>query len=169
LGSHDPEEVIMPGLRGEQDIIDAFKGLEYVPGSKRKRVDPTANAFKPTVTESTGWDENPIRKMLNGQETEVFTIGALAAALGKQIVTVRLWERKGFIPLAPYRLRSKTLNGKKTGGNRVYTRPLIEAAIDEFARRGLIGSARIEWSQHEDLTDALVRRWKELTQQKSQS
>ena len=97
----------------------------------------------------------------------MFTIGALAQALEKQIVTVRLWERKGYIPRAPYRLRAKTLKGQKTGGNRVYTRALIEATVDEFAKRGLLGTARVEWGQHEDLTEALVSRWKDITSTES--
>jgi hypothetical protein len=61
-------------------------------------------------------------------------------------------------------LRSKTLNGKKVLGNRVYTRKLIEIAVEEFARRRLLGSARVEWKKHEDLTEAIVRRWKEETE-----
>lgn len=155
----------MPGLRGDKDILDAFKDLEFIPGSRHKRVTNPSIAAK--KVESNGWDANPIMKTLGGKETEVFTIGALAVALDKQIVTVRLWERKGYIPLAPYRLRAKTLNGKKTGGNRVYTRALIESAVEEFDRRGLVGRSRIEWGQHEDLTETLVRRWKEITQQET--
>ena len=110
--------------------------------------------------ESNGWDEAPIKKVFKGEERELFTVGALAQALEKKIVTIRLWERKGYIPIAPFRLRSKQLNGEKVNGNRVYTRELVEIAIEEFARRGLLGSARVEWSRHSDLTDALVRRWK---------
>ena len=88
--------------------------------------------------------------------------------MDKSLVTVRLWERKGYIPRAPYRLRSKTVKGQKTGGNRVYTRALIESAVDEFSRRGLLGSARVEWNQHDDLTDALIKRWTTITQSESQ-
>jgi hypothetical protein len=158
----------MPGLRGDDEIEKAFADLEYIPGSKRKRREPDPKVSRRKVGETNGWDENPIIKTLGGKETEVFTIGALAQALEKQIVTVRLWERKGYIPRAPYRLRAKTLKGQKTGGNRVYTRPLIEATIDEFSNRGLLGSARVEWSQHEDLTTALVKRWKDITSTESQ-
>lgn len=160
----------MPGLRGDKEILEAFKDLDYIPGSKRKRIDPDPKVVKRRQEQSdSGWDSSPIIKMLGGRETEVFTIGALSIALGKSIGSLRLWERKGYIPRAPYRLRSKSLNGNKTGGNRVYTRQLIEAAIEEFDKRGLVGSARIEWGQHEDLTDALVRRWQEITQQESRS
>jgi hypothetical protein len=101
---------------------------------------------------------------LKGVETEVFPISALAKALDKQIVTIRLWEKKGYIPIAPYRLRSKSLKGNKVMGNRVYTRVLIEITIEEFAKRGLLGSARVEWSLHPDLTDVLVKRWKDVLQ-----
>jgi hypothetical protein len=158
----------MAGLRGDDEIEAAFADLEYVPGSKQKRREPDPKVSRRKIGESNGWDANPIIKTLGGKDTEVFTIGALALALEKTIVTVRLWERKGYIPRAPYRLRSKTLGGKKTGGNRVYTRALIESAIEEFNRRGLLGSARVEWSQHEDLTDALVKRWKEIISNESQ-
>ena len=32
--------------------------------------------------------------------------------------------------------------------------------VEEFSRRGLLGSARVEWKLHSDLTDAIVARWK---------
>ena len=158
----------MTGLRGNDEIEAAFADLEYIPGSKKKRreIDPKVSRRK--SGENNGWDSNPIIKTLAGKETQVFTIGALAQALEKTIVTIRLWERKGFIPRAPYRLRAKTVKGQKTGGNRVYTRELIESAVEEFNKRGLIGTARVEWNQHEDLTDALLKRWKETTNQESQ-
>ena len=159
----------MAGLRGNDEIEAAFADLEYIPGSKRKRRDLDPKVSRRKSGESNGWDFNPIIKTLGGQDTEVFTIGALAQALEKTIVTIRLWERKGYIPRAPYRLRSKTLKGQKTGGNRVYTRALIESAIEEFNRRGLLGSARVEWNQYNDLTEALVKRWKEITNTENSS
>lgn len=154
----------MVGMRGDADIFKAFEGLEHAPGSKQKRRDSTPVAEKrrkQALGQSNGWDETPIIKTLKGKETEVFTIGALAQALEKEIVTIRLWEKKGYIPGAPYRLRSKSLNGKKVMGNRVYTRALIEIAIQEFAARGLLGSARVEWKHHANLTEVLVQRWKD--------
>jgi hypothetical protein len=153
----------MTGMRSEDEILKAFEGLDRAPGSKQKRRESTPVADKrrkKASGETNGWDENPIIKSLKGVETEVFTIGALALALEKKIVTIRLWEKKGYIPIAPYRLRSKSLNGKKVNGNRVYTRELIEIAIEEFSKRNLLGTARVEWSKQEDLTDAIVSRWK---------
>ena len=157
----------MAGLRGQDEIEKAFADLEYAPGSKKKRRELDPKVSRRKVGESNGWDANPVIKTLGGKETEVFTIGALALALEKSIVSVRLWERKGYIPKAPYRLRSKTLKGQKTGGNRVYTRALIEATIEEFSKRGLLGTARVEWNQHDDLTETLLKTWKAITSEES--
>ena len=154
-------------IRGEADILKAFEGLDRVPGSKQKRREPSElseKRKKKANGETNCWDADPIIKMVKGVETELFPISSLASALEKEIVTIMLWEKKGYIPNAPYRLRSKSLNGKKVNGNRVYTRRLIEIAIEEFAVRGLFGSARVEWKKHDDLTDALLRRWKEETE-----
>lgn len=152
----------MVGLRGDQDIMQAFEGMDTVPGSKKKRRELNPKEQRRRRGETNGWDSKPLKKTLGGVETEVFTIGALAAALEKAIVTVRMWEDKGYIPNSPYRLRGKILQGKKVLGNRVYTRALIQVAVDEFHRRGLIGAARIEWNQHEDLTETLKESWKAI-------
>jgi len=162
----------MPGLRSDEDILRAFDGLDFVPGSKQKRREDNPVAEKKrkqSFGESNGWDTAPIIKTFRGKEMELFTISALAHALDKQVVTVRLWEKNGYIPTAPYRLRSKELNGKTVNGNRVYTRPFIESIVEEFARRGLLGSARVEWKYHEDLTRVLVARWKEIVSNESQN
>ena len=157
----------MVGLRSNDEIFKSFEGLDKVPGSIRPRREVSELAKKRQAKASggsNGWDANPTIKTLRGKETEMFTISSLAQALEKEVVTIRLWEKKGYIPQAPYRLRSKTLNGKKVNGNRAYTRELIEIAIEEFARRGLLGSARVEWSKYEDLTEDIVSRWKEAVQ-----
>jgi hypothetical protein len=155
----------MPGLRSDEEILRAFDGLDYIPGSKKKRIEdnPKAQTRRKQAAGDfdNGWADNPIIKTMFGRETEVYTISALAQALDKKIVTIRLWEKKGYIPMAPYRLRKKVINGKEVMGNRVYTKDLIEIAIDEFARRGLLGSARVEWNHHQELTDAIVKRWRE--------
>jgi len=159
----------MAGLRGQDEIDKAFADLEYKPGSKQKRreINPAAKR-KRKSTEDTAWDSNPIIKHLNGEETEVFTVSALAQALEKSIISIRSWEKKGYIPGAPYRLRSKSLNGKKVGGNRVYTRQLIEIAVEEFSKRGLLGTARVEWSQQTELTFAITSKWKDAVANESQ-
>ena len=157
----------MVGMRGADEVLKSFEGLDRVPGSIQKRRDDTPvseKRRKKLLGESNGWDEAPIMIALKGEEVEVFTIGALAQALEKEIVTIRLWEKKGYIPIAPYRLRSKSLNGQKVNGNRVYTRELIEIAIEEFTSRKILGVSRVEWKRHADLPGVLAYRWKEALQ-----
>jgi len=146
------------------DIESEFADL--YPGSKRRRRERVAAA----VAERATWDSSPMVKMFNGEPTEFFEIGALAAALGKRPVTIRLWERKSYIPKSPYRLPSHErpggttmLDGDTMPGKRVYTRALIEAAVEEFDRRDLLGRVRVEWKEHDDLTIALVERWTAIT------
>lgn len=154
----------MVGMRSEADILKAFEGLDTRPGSRHARVATSSVADKKRAKvkgESNGWDENPTVKLVRGVETELFTINAFASALEKEVVTIRYWEKKGYIPGAPFRLRSKIINGKKVNGNRVYTRDLIEIVIEEFSRRGLLGTVRVDWKRNGDLTSAITRRWKE--------
>lgn len=142
------------------DIESEFSGLdEYYPGSRRKRREKTVQ----TEESLGGWDAQPLIKMHNGQPREFFTVGALAQALGKSTVTIRLWERKAYIPKSPYRLPGHMRAGGPMPGKRVFTRALIEAAVEEFGKRGLLGSARVEWKMHDDLTIALVERWTAIT------
>jgi len=158
----------MPGMRSEEEILRAFEGLDKAPGSKQSRKPETPAAEKQrkkAFGESNGWDNNPVVKFFRGKETELFTIGALAKALEKEIVTIRLWEKKGYLPSSPFRLKPKKLNGNKVKGNRVYTRELIEIAIEEFEKRNLIGVKRVEWNEHKDLPNAIALRWKEFANQ----
>jgi hypothetical protein len=152
------------GLRSQEEVLRSFEGLDRVPGSKRPRRPDTETAKKTrnkVLSGSNGWDSDPIIKLVRGEEKELFPISALAQALEKSVVTIRSWEKLGYIPTAPYRLRSKTMQGKKVLGNRVYTRELIEIAVQEFSARGLLGAARVEWSRHDDLKDALIERWRQ--------
>lgn len=140
------------------DIDAEFADLDdFYPGSKRKRRDLISG---PAPTREDGaWDAKPIVKAYNGRETEFFLPGALAAALGKTSVTIRLWERRSYIPKAPFRLPGYVRAGKEVPGKRVYTRELVEIAVEEFAKRDLLGAARVEWKKHRDLTIALYERW----------
>lgn len=154
----------MVGMRSEAEILKAFEGLDTRPGSRHARTAPSSLSEKKrakVLGESNGWDENPLVRIVRGVETELFTINSMAMALEKEVVTIRYWEKKGYIPGAPFRLRSKIINGKKVNGNRVYTRELIEIVIEEFSRRGLLGTVRVDWKRNGDLTEAITRRWKE--------
>lgn len=146
------------------DIDEVFADLDqFYPGSRRKRRPEPENSTRRADAQS--WDSKPLVKMFNGTPTEFFYTGDFAKALGKSPVTMRLWERKSYIPKSPYRLPSTLKkDGTSVPGKRVFTRPLIEAAVDEFGQRGLLGAARVEWKHHRDLTIALVERWSAITE-----
>lgn len=155
-----------------EDKIDEMFGplSEFYPGSKKKRrpVNPVVEAKKHQVIDQDAWDKRPLRKKLaNGKEVELFSAGMFADALGRPLVTIRLWERKGYIPRAPYRLRSIIVNGQKKPGWRMYSRSMIESAIESFQSRGLIEAPRIEWDREKELTEELFTNWTQIHNQET--
>lgn len=145
-------------------IEDFFSDLDqFYPGSKKKRRESSHAPVRTASSPAGAWDDHPFIKFMGGKQVEMFTIGALANALGRPVVTIRLWTRKGYIPQAPYRLPDVVLeDGSKQKGRRLYTRALIEATVEAFSSRGLIGSARVEWNQHRDLSIELLESWTKI-------
>jgi hypothetical protein len=54
---------------------------------------------------------------LEGREVEMHTIGVFSERVGKSVITLREWERQGFIPQTPFR---------SSRGDRLYTDDMIE-------------------------------------------
>ena len=154
----------------EDQIDKFFNDLdEYYPGSKKKRrpIDPKAK--KPRVVKEEGaWDSEPqVKTLPNGNVVELFSAGAFALALGRPLVTIRLWERKGYIPRAPYRLKSMLVDGVKKPGWRMYSRAIVETTIQSFEKRGLIEAPRVDWNRHHDLSIELMESWKRIHDQET--
>lgn len=115
-------------------VEEVFSDLTY-PGSRQKRgTKPNAPALVD------GWDRSPVRKRVGGQEREFFLIGALAEALGKKAVTIRLWERNGWIPGAVFR----TPRRGTREGRRLYTREQVEGLVQLAREEGLLDVARLK-------------------------
>jgi hypothetical protein len=146
-----------------EDLIEELFAStdEYYPGSKRKRKAPEVKVLAEVPT---GWDSRPyIKTMPNGQDVEMFTIGALADALGRPIITLRAWMKDGYLPMSPYRLPSKVdKHGEMRQGRRLYTRPMIEAAIEVFNSSGLLGVNRVDWSVHQHVPQELAEAWDKI-------
>jgi hypothetical protein len=144
------------------DLIDSvIADLEdYYPGSKRKRRTPEVVEPKAEVS----WDSRPYVKPLpNGKDIELFSVGALAKALGRPFITIRKWNESGYLPTSPYRLPTKkNKNGEEHKGRRLYSRAMIEATVALFAQFGVLQSARIDWSSNRQLTTALVEAWAKI-------
>lgn len=146
-----------------EDFIDQTLSMldDYYPGSKRKRKE------KPVVKEvevPAGWDARPYKKtMPNGKDIQMFTLGALAQALGRPIITLRVWMKEGYLPMPPYRLPDTIgKDGVARNGRRLYSRPMIEAAVDIFRSNGIYGLARVEWSLYQHVAEELAEAWNKI-------
>lgn len=135
---------------------------QYYPGSKRKRKPVVAK--KPEVELDLNWDAKPIKKTLpNGRDLEMFTIGAIAAALGRPVITMRAWIKEGYLPAAPYRLPStKNVNGKEHQGRRLYSRAMVERVVEILRTAGLLEVKRIEWSLHRQVSIDIAEAWTQI-------
>jgi hypothetical protein len=144
-----------------EDFIEAaFSGLDqFYPGSKRKR--KAHEPKKQEVEPGQGWDSRPYVKTLpNGKDVEMFTIGALAEALGRPVITIRTWIKEGHIPASPYRLPAKqNVRGETQMGRRLYSRSMVEKLIELFEKSGLLYIKRIEWTEHRKLSNEIAEAW----------
>lgn len=112
--------------------VDEVEEEETYPGSRH---------LKKSVTESSEesdeddpiWDDSPRTYAVKGKETKFYTISALATALRRKTVTMRKWEKKGYLPEARFRSPGA---GKKQ--DRLYTRPQIEGLVAIAKEEGLM-------------------------------
>jgi DNA-binding transcriptional MerR regulator len=72
---------------------------------------------------------------IDGVLTKVFTVGALAKAIGKGVSTIRMWERNGVLPQTPYR---------SPRGDRLYTLEMVEQVREAMRRSGKLKQALLE-------------------------
>ena len=136
-----PDKSRFPGGRPPRRSADTVE--------KNKAVDDT-------------WDSKPTIKKLKGVDTEFFTVGALAAAVGLRPVTIRSWEAKGWLPLSRFRTqapKSHPVEGKKPMGRRLYTRHQIETVVKAATQAGVLDPTvrRSNWPQ---FTKIVVDGWK---------
>lgn len=144
--------------------MEQFAELDkFYPGSKKTR----REALPPEVQPDLEWDAKPYIKTLpSGKDIEMFTIGALAGAIGRPIITVRKWMREGHVPPSPYRLPTKkNKHGEEHKGRRLYTRAMVEVAVDIFTKNGLMDKTRIDWSQHRSVAQQLNEAWQQLREE----
>jgi hypothetical protein len=156
----------------DDSIEELFRSLdEFYPGSKKKRrpINPEVERKKRQAKDLEAWDAKPqIKTLGSGNKVELFSAGTFGNALGRPLVTIRLWERKGYIPRAPYRLKSIIVDGKKKPGWRMYSRAMIESAIESFQSRGLLEAPRIDWDRHPDLSLEIYENWVKIHNQETE-
>ena len=145
----------------EENIDKFFNDIDiYYPGSKRKRKEPKPKKEKQILD----WDSKPRKTILpNGTQVDMFLIGSLCKALNRPLVTIRSWIKEGYLPQSPYRLPSTTTkSGEEYRGRRLYSRRMIEAAVEIFNQNRLFEEKRINWSQHQQVTQSLVDSWTKI-------
>lgn len=147
-----------------EDFIDkAFADLDvYYPNSKQKRKEKTVP--KQEVFPEKQWDSRPrITTLPNGRDIEMFTIGAIASALGRPVITIRAWLKEGYLPAAPYRLPAKkNINGEDHQGRRLYSRAMVEKVVEMFDKTGLLYVKRIDWELHRQLSTEIAEAWSQI-------
>ena len=100
----------------------------------------------------------------------MFTVGALAKALGRPFITIRKWNEEGYLPSCPYRLpTTQNKNGEDHKGRRLYSRAMIETAVELFNKAGLLHVKRIEWSLHQKLVKELAEAWTNILAQETKN
>lgn len=130
------------------DPLDFFNALEKrnapkpVSPSEEERLYPGKTPPRNQLIDRSGesWlNELPSQEFLvNGVARKFYTIGSLAKALGKQPVTIRSWESKGWLPPANFRTqapRSEQLPGKTAKGRRLYSQEqlvFLTEAYDKY-------------------------------------
>lgn len=146
------------------DIFDQVFGEEqpeeeYYPGSRRRR----ASASETEAPDPDSWKFNCFIKIVGGEEIRLYPISAIASALRVSVPTIRYWTRMGYLPTEPYRLpNNMIINGERAKGRRLYTAPMIEAAVAAFEERDLLDRPQIRWSHHPDLPIEIHEAWTRL-------
>lgn len=138
--------------------LELFDDLFY-PGSTRKR----REKMRDTGFVAEDWRSQGNDKMLNGKTVRMYPIGALAAALGVSVAAIRKWIANGHIPQAPYRLPSNMkLHGQTVAGRRLYTEEMIDSVVQIFEEEDLLGTSRILWSKHPEVSIRIMEAWNDL-------
>jgi len=136
---------------------------EFYPGSRKKRrpVDESPQVVKET---DGSWESNYYEKTLpNGKKIAMYTIGSLAQALGRPIITIRTWIKEGHLPASPYRLPTKPdKNGVARAGRRLYSKAMIDAAVQMFKEAGLFDTPRVEWKNHPQVPVEIAEAWNKI-------
>lgn len=150
--------------------FETFEDLNY-PGSRHARRPGLIERLVGPPAVPIIWDNRPYSKLIGGQPTELFSIGALALALDRSLVTIRLWTRTGRLPQSTYRLPTRyidivnpdgTRDRREQKGRRLYTRAQIEAVVRIASEHGFLHSPRVDWSEHQSFGLEVADAWQQL-------
>lgn len=111
--------------------------VELYPGSRKPIIrHPNRVLDEKRRPDPDDWDSRPRVLPIRGVPTELFTVGHLAAALGRRPVTIRAWERNKVIPNATVWSPGKDKDPR--GKRRLYTRAQVEGLVKIATEEGLM-------------------------------
>jgi hypothetical protein len=104
-----------------RDPLDLLGDLPDFPG---KTPPKNRKGSPPRLSDDPYHGARPVVYKVKGVDTEFFTVGELAKALGRKASTLRVWEHYGWIPKTSFRSpvpMGKQLPDKTSKGRRLYT------------------------------------------------
>jgi hypothetical protein len=157
----------MSATPNDPDALDAVIFPGGAP-SRRARAERGAPAPETLPPPEMSWDDHPqhkFEKYLRGEKIEVFTVGALAEALGVSTKAIYKWERQRILPPPRYRTEAPKegpIPGKAPAGRRLYTRLQIEAVIEAAHEANVPRRPKRPHPNWKLFTALVVRSWKAL-------
>lgn len=116
-----------------------------------RNIIPGVGFVAPSRPEEPEWKTNAKLSqefLIDGRPTRLYTIGALASALGKKPVTLRKWIRTSVIPEAGMKTQAieRTLGD---AGRRLFTEEQIESMVRIAREEGVAGEGQRPISHRE--------------------
>ncbi len=130
------------------------KVLDTNQESRRRRKNATKGSKKKSLRARTGGQRYKIVPgVVEGRTEPLVTIGALAETLQCSIQVIRVWERQGLIPKTPLR------SGKRSRGDRLYTRGQVEEIRTILKAQGKLSSAGVVEDRPTRTESRELKRW----------
>lgn len=118
--------------------------------SAKRRAEEKLVAASKKLAPTGTWKTLTVEMDVGGRkvETTMFTIGALAKAIGRGISTVRVWEKQGLLPETPHR---------SPRGDRIYTLDQVQGIQRELRKMGKLGDQKLNVRRKPDAVTRTVR------------
>lgn len=136
-------------------ILDLFGDIPDFPG-KTPPKNRVSSKARPLAEEELNGARGKIFR-INGENVELFSVGELARAIHRRPVTVREWERRGWIPKSNYRTpapRREQLPGRPVKGRRLYTRQQVEFLVNAVSLFSLEPTNHPDWPRFREYVKA---------------
>lgn len=130
-----------------RDVLDLFGELPDYPGKTKPKNRTEDKKGKKSIDDPFNGIPKKVAT-INGKSLELYTVGAAAKVLGRSAVTLRKWERKGWIPAPSYRTSKSSgsdLLNTQAKGYRLYSREQVEVLLEALTINNLMGDRNLSW------------------------